>query len=54
MGNNLLTFTKYSGLDPELGSQNTSVNGGTTNRGIDGPYKYPSIKTYSAGIDLSF
>ncbi|MBI3883617.1 MAG: SusC/RagA family TonB-linked outer membrane protein [Sphingobacteriales bacterium] len=54
MGNNLFIITKYSGLDPEIGSQNLSSNGGTTNRNIDGPYKYPSIKTYSFGIDLTF
>jgi TonB-dependent starch-binding outer membrane protein SusC len=54
MGNNLFTITKYTGLDPELGSQNQSVNGGTTNRGIDAPYKYPSVRSYSMGIDLSF
>jgi TonB-linked SusC/RagA family outer membrane protein len=54
MGNNIFTITKYTGLDPELGSQNTLVNGGTTNRGIDGPYKYPSVRSYSVGLDLSF
>jgi TonB-dependent starch-binding outer membrane protein SusC len=54
MGNNLLTFTKYSGIDPELGSQDLSVNGGTTSRGIDSPYKYPSVKIYSFGMNLTF
>jgi len=54
MGNNLFTITKYTGLDPELGSQDLTTNGGTTNRGIDGPYKYPSVRTYSVGLDLSF
>jgi TonB-dependent starch-binding outer membrane protein SusC len=54
MGNNLLIISKYTGLDPELGSQNRGNNNGVTNRGIDGPYKYPSIRTYSTGIDISF
>jgi TonB-dependent starch-binding outer membrane protein SusC len=54
MGNNLLTLTKYSGVDPELGSQDLSVNGGTTSRGIDSPYKYPSVKIYSFGVNLTF
>jgi TonB-dependent starch-binding outer membrane protein SusC len=54
MGNNLLTLTRYSGIDPELGSQDLSVNGGTTSRGIDSPYKYPSIKIYSFGLNLTF
>jgi len=53
MGNNVFCITKYSGLDPELGSQSTN-NAGTTNRGIDGPYKYPSVRSYSVGLDLSF
>lgn len=53
MGNNLFWISKYTGLDPELGSQNLSRYGGTTNRGIDGIYKYPSIRTYSTGIDIS-
>jgi TonB-linked SusC/RagA family outer membrane protein len=54
MGNNLLTLTRYSGIDPELGSQDLSINGGTTSRGIDSPYKYPSVKIYSFGLNLTF
>ncbi len=37
-GENLLTFTKYPGLDPEIGS--------TTN--------YPSMRQYSLGLNLTF
>jgi TonB-linked SusC/RagA family outer membrane protein len=54
MGNNVFVITKYSGADPELGSQNISSNGGTTTRGIDGVYRYPNVRAYAAGIDLSF
>lgn len=54
MGNNLLTLTKYSGVDPELGSQDLSINGGTTSRGIDGPYKYPSVRIFSFGLNFTF
>jgi TonB-dependent starch-binding outer membrane protein SusC len=54
MGNNILTITKYQGADPELGSQDLSINGGTTNRGVDGVYRYPNVRTYAAGVDLSF
>ncbi len=50
MANNALIITGYTGLDPELGSQTGSV----TSRGVDGPYKYPSIRTFSTGIDISF
>ncbi|WP_418263634.1 SusC/RagA family TonB-linked outer membrane protein [Flavobacterium faecale] len=48
-GTNLLTFTKYSGPDPEV-----STNGnGALNRGID--YEaYPRPKVYSLGVNLSF
>lgn len=56
MANNVFIITKYSGIDPEIGSQNLgfSGNGGTTNRGIDSPYKYPSTRIYSVGINLTF
>ncbi|MFT3683014.1 MAG: TonB-dependent receptor [Ferruginibacter sp.] len=58
MGNNLFAITKYSGIDPEIGFQggNGSYSGAinVTGRGVDAPYKYPSIRTYSTGIDLSF
>jgi hypothetical protein len=37
-GENLLLFTKYPGLDPEIGS------------GID----YPTMKQYAFGINVTF
>jgi hypothetical protein len=62
MGNNLLTITKYSGLDPEVGSAfsaaattgyvGTSV--GVTTRGLDAVPQYPQARIYSAGIDVNF
>jgi hypothetical protein len=62
MGNNLLTITKYSGLDPEVGSAysqaatsgyvGTSV--GVTTRGLDAVSQYPQARIYSAGIDVNF
>ncbi len=54
MANNVFTITKYKGIDPELGSQNILLNGGTTTRGIDAPFKYPSARIFSFGIDLTF
>lgn len=43
-GDNLLTFTKYSGIDPELAGANTS-------RGID--YNaYPQTRTFTVGVEL--
>lgn len=55
MANNLFTITKYSGLDPELGSAYTpSGYGSVTTQGIDAVTNYPQTKIYSAGIDLTF
>jgi hypothetical protein len=44
--NNLLTITRYSGLDPEIAGSNTS-------RGVDYGM-YPQVRTYSAGLELKF
>lgn len=44
--NNLLTFTKYSGLDPEIAGSNTS-------RGVDFG-NYPQVRTISAGLEVQF
>ena len=55
MANNLLTFTHYKGLDPELGSEMS--NGGSispTSQGIDAVTNYPQARIYSAGVDVSF
>ncbi|BDD05305.1 SusC/RagA family TonB-linked outer membrane protein [Aureibacter tunicatorum] len=41
-GNNLLTFTKYSGIDPEIGGN-----------GMD-QGKYPVSRVYTFGLNLSF
>ncbi|WP_229216037.1 SusC/RagA family TonB-linked outer membrane protein [Dyadobacter frigoris] len=50
-GDNLLTFTKYSGMDPEVGS--TLVNGSYTAPGMDGG-QFPVSRVYSAGLKLKF
>lgn len=55
MGNNLLTITKYSGLDPELGASfSPSGYSGVTARGIDVVSQYPQTRIYSVGIDITF
>jgi TonB-linked SusC/RagA family outer membrane protein len=48
-GQNLLTFTGYSGMDPEIGFG----DGRTWSAGIDLGY-YPSAKTYLFGVQLTF
>jgi hypothetical protein len=40
---NLFTLTKYSGLDPEVGTRN-GFDGGT----------YPQARIFSVGLNLSF
>jgi TonB-linked SusC/RagA family outer membrane protein len=44
--NNILTFTKYSGLDPEIAGSNLS-------RGIDYGM-YPQVRTVSGGLEVKF
>jgi len=46
-GQNLLTLTKYKGLDPEF------IGGDVFTPGID-PRGYPVVRTLSIGIDLTF
>ena len=55
MANNLFVITKYTGLDPELGSAYTpSGAGNVTTRGLDIPTNYPQTRIYSMGIDVNF
>lgn len=44
---NLFTFTNYSGLDPEIGSSNATVNG------IDSGF-YPQARVWTVGLNLKF
>jgi TonB-linked SusC/RagA family outer membrane protein len=57
---NLLTFTKYSGLDPEIGNQTNTATVGAANTttsntgmGID-IGTYPQARTYTFGILVDF
>ncbi|MEO5907088.1 MAG: TonB-dependent receptor [Saprospiraceae bacterium] len=47
-GHNLLTFTKYEGLDPEIGSV-----GGSLELGIDRGF-YPQARTVMGGVSVTF
>lgn len=44
---NIFTFTNYSGLDPEIGSSNATVNG------IDSGF-YPQARVWTVGLNLKF
>jgi hypothetical protein len=52
MAQNLLTFTKYSGLDPEIGG--TRETGGVRARGIDNIGTYPRTRLFALGLDVTF
>jgi len=45
---NILTFTNYEGVDPEVGE------GNNTSRGIDNYRQYPQTTLVSAGLQLGF
>lgn len=45
-GENVLTFTNYSGFDPEIASGGTSLG---IDRGV-----YPQTKVYTVGVNLTF
>ena len=48
-GNNLLCLTKYSGLDPEISNGNPFWGAG-----IDDRDKYPTIRSITFGVNLTF
>lgn len=52
-GTNLLTFTKYTGLDPEMTVSDNSKEEGERAKGIDWG-TYPSAMTIMLGIDITF
>jgi len=52
-GSNLLTFTKYKGLDPEMTVSDNSKNEGDRSNGIDWG-TYPTARTLMLGLDITF
>ena len=50
---NLLTFTKYSGLDPEMTVSTNSASEGDRSNGIDWG-TYPTAITYTFGLNITF
>lgn len=45
---NLFTITSYSGLDPELSNSDPQYSG------IDSRDKYPSVRTFTLGLNVTF
>lgn len=52
-GTNLLTFTSYQGLDPEMTTSDNAKGRGDSAAGMDWG-TYPSARSYNLGINLSF
>ena len=52
-GQNLLTFTKYSGFDPEVGSSRATGGSGTQTSGVDYG-RYPMARMVTFGISAQF
>ena len=50
-GRNLLTFTNYTGYDPEVGSSSDNEGGSSVLTRIDG-FTYPNFKTYTLTLEL--
>jgi len=51
---NILTFTKYSGYDPEVGNRTPGISGtGQLTNGVDYAV-YPQPKAYQVGINVNF
>ncbi len=52
-GHNIFTFTKYSGLDPEVGLQNYVSDDRNLDMGVDRGL-YPNASSYSVGLNIIF
>ncbi len=52
-GTNLLTFTKYQGLDPEMTVSNNAAGQGDSSAGLDWG-TYPAARSYNIGVNLTF
>lgn len=50
---NLLTFTKYTGFDPEVGNKNQNTSGGNLTNGVDFG-QYPAARSIQFGIQAGF
>ncbi len=52
-GNNLFTFTKYQGYDPEIGGNQAKAEGNANNYGVDNVI-YPTARSYTVGVNVGF
>ena len=57
IGRNLMTFTDYSGWDPEVGIGGTGNAGGQAASGVINAfdsYRFPNLRTFTLGMQASF
>lgn len=52
-GQNLLTFTDYPGVDPEVNYRNNNNERSNTNLGLDYG-SYPNVKSFTLGVNLKY
>ncbi|HLZ17441.1 MAG TPA: hypothetical protein VKQ08_10390, partial [Cyclobacteriaceae bacterium] len=52
-GTNLFTWSKYSGMDPEMTVSNNAAGSGDIANGIDWG-TYPAAKSYNMGVNVTF
>ena len=52
-GDNLLTFTKYNGFDPEIGGTLGLGTGNANNYGVDNGV-YPTSRSFQVGLNVGF
>jgi len=50
---NMLTFTKYEGFDPEISNGGNKITDSGTSIGIDRGV-YPQARTFTFGLNLKF
>ncbi|GAA4833572.1 SusC/RagA family TonB-linked outer membrane protein [Algivirga pacifica] len=52
MAQNMMTWTSFSGIDPEMSAPYQSTNNASTSGGVSNAY--PLSKTFTVGLDLTF
>jgi len=52
-GQNILTFTKYRGFDPEVNYRSSGSSSGNLNLGFDFG-SYPNAKSFTLGLNVTF
>jgi TonB-linked SusC/RagA family outer membrane protein len=51
---NLFTITKFTGFDPEIGTNSSWASGSSALAGTGNDFNYPACRIFTFGVDLSF